>query len=96
MARWNLDFLDLLTALNAAEAKYLLVGGHAVGLYGTPRATKDFDLSVEPSADNATRVVQALRAFVLRSPGSTCRCSRRRKAVFGWARLRFGSSSSRR
>jgi hypothetical protein len=63
MARWNLDFLDLLTALNAAEAKYLLVGGHAVGLYGTPRATKDFDLWVEPSADNAARVVQALRAF---------------------------------
>lgn len=63
MARWNLDFLDLLTALNVAEAKYLLVGGHAVGLYGTPRATKDFDLWVEPSADNAARVVQALRAF---------------------------------
>lgn len=63
MAQWNLDFLDLLTGLNAAEAKYLLVGGHAVGLYGRPRATKDFDLWVEPSADNAARVVQAVRAF---------------------------------
>lgn len=45
--RWSRDFLDLLTALNDAEARYLLVGGHAVGLYGRPRATKDFDLWVE-------------------------------------------------
>jgi hypothetical protein len=31
MAKWNRDFLDLLTALNDADAKYLLLGGHAVG-----------------------------------------------------------------
>ena len=29
MIRLPPDFLDLLTALNAADAKYLLVGGHA-------------------------------------------------------------------
>jgi hypothetical protein len=61
--RWSPDFLDLLTALNAADARYLLVGGHAVGLFARPRATKDFDLWIEPSADNAARVVAALRAF---------------------------------
>lgn len=63
MSRWNADFLDLLTALNAADARYLLVGGHAVGLFALPRATKDFDLWVEASRDNATRVISALRAF---------------------------------
>lgn len=57
------DFLDLLTALNAAEARYLLVGGHAVGFYGVPRATKDVDVWIEASADNAARVMSALRAF---------------------------------
>ena len=61
--RWSPDFLDLLTALNAAEARYMLVGGHAVGLFGRPRATKDFDLWVEASADNAARVMKALQAF---------------------------------
>ncbi len=34
MMRLPPDFLDLLTVLNAADARYLLVGGHAVGFYG--------------------------------------------------------------
>jgi hypothetical protein len=62
-ARFSRDFLDLLTALNDAEAKYLLVGGHAVGFYGLPRATKDFDLWIEASPENASRVMIALQAF---------------------------------
>jgi len=57
------DFLDLLIELNRASAKYLLVGGHAVAFHGRPRATKDFDLWIEASADNARRVVAALSAF---------------------------------
>ncbi len=61
--RWSPDFLDLLTALNDADARFLLVGGHAVGLHGLPRATKDFDLWIEASPDNAARVLRALRAF---------------------------------
>ena len=61
--RWSPDFLDLLTALNAADARYLLVGAHAVGLFGRPRATKDFDIWIEASPDNAARVVRALRDF---------------------------------
>ena len=63
MMRLPPDFLDLLTALNAADARYLLVGGHAVGFYGLPRATKDIDLWVEPSPQNAARVIASLRAF---------------------------------
>ena len=61
--RWNRDFLDLLIALNDAEARYMLVGGHAVGLHGRPRATKDFDLWIEASELNAERVFRALDAF---------------------------------
>ena len=61
--RWSPDFLDLLTALNAADAKYMLVGGHAVGLYGRPRATKDFDVWIEATPENAGRVLRALRDF---------------------------------
>jgi hypothetical protein len=61
--RWSRDFLDLLTALNAADAKYLLVGGYAVALYGRPRATKDYDLWIEASPANAAKVLRALRDF---------------------------------
>jgi hypothetical protein len=41
----------------------MLVGGHAVGLFGRPRATKDFDLWIEASPVNAARVMNALREF---------------------------------
>ena len=63
IARWSADFLDLLTALNVADAKYMLVGGHAVGIFGRPRATKDFDLWIEASPENAARVMRALKDF---------------------------------
>jgi hypothetical protein len=63
MIRLPPDFLDLLTALNAAEARYLLVGGHAVGFHGVPRATKDVDIWIDASEENAARVMSALRAF---------------------------------
>jgi hypothetical protein len=59
----NADFLDLLTALNVAEARFLVVGAYAVGVHGRPRATKDLDIWIEASADNARRVMQALRDF---------------------------------
>lgn len=61
--RWSPDFLDLLTALNDADARFLLVGGHAVGLFGHPRATKDFDIWVEATPENARRVFRALSDF---------------------------------
>jgi hypothetical protein len=59
----NDDFLDLLSALNAASVRYLVVGAYAVGVHGHPRATKDLDVWVEATADNASRVMAALRAF---------------------------------
>jgi hypothetical protein len=59
----NADFLDLLTALNAADARFLVVGGYAVGVHGRPRATKDLDLWIEASADNAKKVMRALQDF---------------------------------
>jgi hypothetical protein len=59
----NADFLDLLTSLNVAEARFLIVGGYAVGVHGRPRATKDLDVWIEATADNVRRVMQALRDF---------------------------------
>jgi hypothetical protein len=59
----NPDFRDLLSAFNAAEVRYLVVGAYAVGVHGHPRATKDLDVWVEASAENASRIITALRAF---------------------------------
>ncbi len=59
----NDDFLELLSALLDANVRFLVVGAYAVGVHGRPRATKDIDVWIEPSPDNAPRVIQALIAF---------------------------------
>jgi len=59
----NEDFLDLLSALSAAEVRFLVVGAYAVGVHGHPRATKDLDVWIEASPVNAAKVVRALREF---------------------------------
>jgi hypothetical protein len=57
------DLLDFLDALNEAKAKYLVVGGHAVGLHGHSRATKDLDVWIGQDAVNRDAVIRALGAF---------------------------------
>jgi hypothetical protein len=62
-AALNQDFLDLLEALRAARAEFLVVGAHALAAAGVVRATGDLDVWVRPSEENAARVVAALRRF---------------------------------
>jgi hypothetical protein len=57
------DFRDLLSALCEADARFLVVGGYAVGVHGHPRATKDLDVWVEASEQNAPKVIAALQSF---------------------------------
>jgi hypothetical protein len=57
------DFRDLLAAFVAHEARFLVVGAHALAAHGVPRVTGDLDLWVEPTAANARRVWRALAAF---------------------------------
>jgi predicted nucleotidyltransferase len=59
----NSDYADLLCALNDAGAEFLIVGAYAVIHYTEPRYTKDLDLWIRPSADNAERVHAALTEF---------------------------------
>ncbi len=59
----NQDFLDLLRELCAADARFLIVGAYAVSVHAEPRATGDLDVWVEPTPDNARRVLAALTAF---------------------------------
>ena len=57
------DFKEFLRLLNANRVDYLLVGGYAVGLHGYPRATVDLDVWVRATANNAERVLHALKDF---------------------------------
>lgn len=47
-------------ALNQAGARYLVIGGIACILHGHVRATTDMDILIEPTAENAARVLEAL------------------------------------
>lgn len=47
--------------LNEAKADYVIVGGFAVALHGVVRATKDVDILIEPSVENASRVLAGLQ-----------------------------------
>ena len=57
------DFRDLLIELADAGAEFAVVGGHAVAFHGHTRATKDLDVLVRPTVENAARVYRALAAF---------------------------------
>jgi hypothetical protein len=59
----NPEFSELLSALCAAEVRFLVVGAYALALHGHPRSTGDLDIWVEPTPKNAARVMQALRRF---------------------------------
>jgi len=59
----NPDYSELLQRLNEFEVRYLIVGGYAIMKYTEPRFTKDLDIWVERSPDNAVRVFGALKKF---------------------------------
>ena len=59
----NSNFKDLLRILNDGGVRYLVVGGYAVMKYTEPYTTKDLDIWIEPTRENATRALDALRRF---------------------------------
>lgn len=52
--------LSVCRLLNAAEVRYVIVGGFALALHGAIRATKDIDVLIEPTLDNVRRALDAL------------------------------------
>ena len=59
----SLHFKELLRKFNDLQVRYLIVGAYAVMKYTEPRYTKDLDVWVEATLDNADRVFKALAEF---------------------------------
>lgn len=57
------EFRELLSTFNEHGVKYLIVEAFAVMVYSEPRYTKDLDIWVEASPENAQNVFAALRDF---------------------------------
>lgn len=86
----NQDFKEFTQSLNGNGVRYLVVGGYAVAQHGYPRYTKDIDIWVEVSRENAIRVVNALMQFGFASLGLKEQESHRQAPGFGG----FGKSGT--
>lgn len=56
-------FKELLGIFNNRQVEYLVIGAHAVIFYTVPRYTKDHDVWVNPTEENAHKVYDALIEF---------------------------------
>lgn len=57
------DWFDFLIALLDAEARFLVVGAHALAVHGVARGTQDLDIWIDSTPANAERVWRALALF---------------------------------
>jgi predicted nucleotidyltransferase len=55
--------LKVCRLLNDAGVRYVIVGGFALALHGAIRATKDVDVLIEPTLENARRALEALASL---------------------------------
>ncbi len=54
------EHLRLYRSLNKNRVRYLVIGGVACGIYGSPRVTVDVDIAIEPALENTIRLHKAL------------------------------------
>ena len=59
----NRDFREFIKLLNYNQVHYLVVGGYAVAFHGHPRYTKDLDIWILISQNNAKKVLKTLDEF---------------------------------
>jgi len=59
----NSDFRELLQLLSKEQVEYLVVGGYAVIYHAQPRATKDLDIWLRPTKENALKVAKVFYQF---------------------------------
>jgi predicted nucleotidyltransferase len=57
------DYEEFLKLLNRHKVKYCIIGAYAVAFYAKPRYTKDMDIFVEPTVDNAKKILKVLTEF---------------------------------
>jgi hypothetical protein len=63
MEKIEKDYEELLKLFNKYKVKYCVVGAFAVAFYAIPRYTKDMDIFIASSKDNANRILNALNEF---------------------------------
>lgn len=57
------DYEDFFALLNKNKVKYCIIGSFALAFHARPRYTKDIDIFVEATMENAERIITALKEF---------------------------------
>ena len=57
------DLREFIGLLNSRGIEYLIVGAHSLAFHARPRFTGDLDILIRPTAQNAEKIVAALRDF---------------------------------
>lgn len=57
------DFKEFVELLIKHNVEYLIVGGYAVGIHGHPRYTGDLDIWLNPTPQNAEKILIAIKEF---------------------------------
>ncbi len=57
------DYEEFLELLNRHKVRYCIIGAYALSFHARPRYTKDIDILVEASLDNAQRILAVLEEF---------------------------------
>jgi hypothetical protein len=65
------NFADILRLFAKHEVRFLIDGSYALAIHGAPRATKDLDILVDATDENAPRVIAALQEFGFAGVGLT-------------------------
>ncbi|MFQ3597248.1 MAG: DUF6036 family nucleotidyltransferase [Chloroherpetonaceae bacterium] len=63
MTRLNQDIKDFLACLSLAKVEYLVVGAYSLAAHGYPRAIGDINFWINPTPENAERIISALQCF---------------------------------
>ena len=56
------DFKEFVELLNDKKVQYLIVGGYSVAHHGYPRYTGDFDVWINPTAENSKKIIFYIKA----------------------------------
>ncbi len=65
------DYEEFLELLNKHEVRYCIIGSYALAFHAKPRYTKDIDILVEASEENAGKLLDALDEFGFAALGLT-------------------------
>lgn len=57
------DFDEFIECLTAHGVEFVVVGAYALAFHGAPRFTGDLDILIQPTRDNAAKLLTAITAF---------------------------------